>query len=582
LAPVLAAAGAWYSNSLFLAAVAIVWLILGYRWYGKRIERRIVVPTDEPTPAVVLRDNVDYYPAKPVVLFGHHFASIAGAGPVLGPVLAVAAFGWGPTALWILVGVVLIGAVHDYLALMVSVRNKGQSLAEVAGTAVNGTARVLFLIFVWIALVLVITAFCGAAAKAFMSTPAIVLPTFSLMLIAVLFGLMVNKLRVGTAPATVLALALLMGAIYWGIQWEITLDGTFGVRKESVKSVWLIILLGYGVVASVLPVWVLLQPRDYIDTWILIFGMAMGFVGIAWVRPSMTAPTMATSMAKVGPIWPMLFIIVACGAVSGFHSLVAGGTTSKQLSHERQGLLVGYGAMLTEAALAILALIAVGAGLHYSADQGGDKAYTLLSVLGQKAGGGPIIAFSKGFEVLTEPFLGRLGRAIGAAGLGLIIGATLVKAFVMTTLDTSVRLGRFITSELAGRKVGLLRNRFVASAAIAVPAYLLAVQPGAFKKIWPMFGAANQLIAALTLIVISAYLLQRGKSTRYTVIPAIFMLLTTVAALLWQAYTKLLKTEPPNYTLGITAIVMLVLALVLAYQGRHALFGLAVSRPAED
>ena len=563
---VVAAAGPWYSNSLVLMLVTVVWLVVAYRWYGKRIERRLVEPTDAPTPAVAQQDGMDYYPAKPVVLFGHHFASIAGAGPILGPVLAVALFGWGPTALWVLIGVVLIGAVHDYLALMVSVRNRGQSLPDVARQAISPSARVLFLIFVWIGLVLVITAFCDAAAKTLVAAPQIVLPTFSLMLIAVLFGFLNYKAKLNTALNTVIALALLLFVIWLGFKVPIRLEG-LGVAAGSVKSVWLIVLIAYGVVASVLPVWVLLQPRDYIATWILIAGMGMGFVGIAWVHPAMNAPAFAGAMSDEGPVWPMLFIIVACGAVSGFHCLVAGGTTSKQLAGERQGLSIGYGSMLVEGALAIMALIMVAAGLYYTAGQaeaaGGGLALHEILKPGQ---GGPIAAFGRGFDALTMPFLGPAGTWLGVAGLGMIIGMTMVNAFVMTTLDTSVRLARFITTELAGPYVKPFRDRLVASLAAAVPAYLLAVRPGAFKSIWPMFGAANQLIAALALIVISAYLLKRNKPIVYTVIPAVFMVVTTMVALEWQACHYLPFAETRNYPLGLTALALLVLAIVLAVQ----------------
>jgi carbon starvation protein len=246
---------------------------------------------------------------------------------------------------------------------------------------------------------------------------------------------------------------------------------------------------------------------------------------------------------------------------------VAGGTTSKQLGHERQGLLVGFGSMLTEGALAILALIAVGAGLYYSkaqADAAGGG-YALLALLPKDAGG-PITAFGRGFEAITKPLIAPVGKALGVAGLGMIIGTTMVNAFVMTTLDTSVRLSRFITSELLGPIARVFRNRFVASLLPVIPAFLLAAMPGAFGRIWPLFGAANQLIAALALIVVSAYLLRRGKPICYTLIPAVLMLITTMSALLWQAYTHLLKAEKPNYTLGVTALVLFVLAAVLAIQ----------------
>lgn len=560
------AAGPWYSSSLLLAAVSIVWLVLAYRWYGRHIERRLVSPTDTPTPAHAQRDDVDFQPAKPIVLFGHHFASIAGAGPILGPVLAVAFFGWGPTALWILLGVVLIGAVHDYMALMISVRNRGASLPDVARTAVSGSARVLFLVFVWIGLVLVITAFCNAAVDTFLEAPEIVVPTFSLMLIAVLFGVMNYRLQLNTALNTVIALVLLFAVIILGFVWKIDLQA-LGLSEDGARYVWLGVLIGYGVLASVLPVWILLQPRDYIATWILIFGMGLGFAGILVVAPSFKAPAFTTAMAKPGPIWPMLFILVACGAVSGFHCLVAGGTTSKQLGRERQGLMVGYGAMLTEGALAIMALIAAGAGLYYASVPDGAEGFALLEVL--KQGGGPITAFGRGFGVLTRPFMKPIGDWIGVQRLGMVVGTTMVNAFVMTTLDTTVRLTRFITTELVGQHVRVFRNRLVASLAAVIPAFLLALNRQAFNRIWQLFGASNQLIGALALLVITAYLLKRGKPVLYTLIPAIFMLVTTMAALVWQAYGYLVVPPPDKreYVLGITALVLLALALVLAVQG---------------
>ena len=561
-----AAAGPWYTNSLFLAAVTVVWLVLAYRLYGKFLERRVVGPSETPTPAHTQQDGVDYYPAKPVVLFGHHFASIAGAGPILGPILALMAFGWLPTALWILIGVVLIGAVHDYLALMISVRNRGCSLPDVARKAISGPARVLFLIFVWIGLVLVITCFCGAAMKTFVAAPQIVVPTFSLMLIAVLFGFLNYKVRLNTAINTLIALGLLVFVLWLGFKVPVRLDGKpFYLDPKYVPTVWMAILLLYGVVASVLPVWVLLQPRDYIATWILVAGMLLGFGGIVWVHPQMDVPAILGTMSQVkgaeGPIWPMLFILVACGAVSGFHCLVAGGTTSKQLASERHGLVIGYGSMLTEGALAILALIAVAAGLKY--------------VPGQPLEGGPLGAFGRGFATLAQPFLAPLERllgtegagAAGAVSLGVIVGTTMVNAFVMTTLDTSVRLTRFITTELVSPVLGVFRNRFVATLAAVVPAALLLLQGSAFGSLWPIFGSANQLIAAIALMVASAYLLKRGKPVVYTLIPAVFMLVTTMAALVCLARHHLFVAEKPNYTLGITAIVLFVLALVLAIQG---------------
>ncbi|MFP4058006.1 MAG: carbon starvation protein A, partial [Candidatus Brocadiia bacterium] len=477
-------------------------------------------------------------------------------------------------------GVVLIGAVHDYLSLMISVRNRGTSLAEVARGAVSPAARVLFLAFVWIGLVLVVTAFCNAAVGTFVSAPEIVLPTFSLVGIAVLFGFLTHRLGLNTVVSTVIALGLLVGVIGLGFVVPIELQD-FGVPEESVQGTWIVILLVYGMVASVLPVWVLLQPRDYIATWILIFGMGLGYLGIAWVHPEIKAPGFTTAMsASRGPIWPMLFILVACGAVSGFHSLVAGGTTSKQLASERHGRLVGYGSMLVEGGLALMSLIAVSAGLYYTATQAGGRGPALQTILAEE---GKLVAFGRGYNVLTRPILGPLGEVLGLPRLGLVVGLTMVNAFVMTTLDTSVRLTRFITTELAGPPLRVFRNRFVATLPAVVVAYVLAVQKDAFDQVWPMFGAANQLIAALALMTITAYLLQRGKPTLYTVIPALFMLATTMAALVWQAYDNLVKADVPNYTMGVTALVLLVLAGVLVHQGRRALIqGLSARRAGSE
>ena len=577
VSPVLAVSEPWYLSSLLLAAVGVAWLVLAYRWYGRRLARRLIAPTDAPTPAVAQYDGVDYCPARPVVLFGHHFASIAGAGPIIGPILAVAAFGWAPTVLWIFLGVVLIGGVHDYLALMISVRNRGNSLPDVARDTLGGSARVLFLTFVWIGLVLVITSFCSVTTDTFLSAPEIVFPTFALMLIAILFGVLTYRVGLKTWQGTLIALALMALAIWIGFLLPIDLE-KLGVPKASVRSVWLFALLGYGLIASVVPVWILLQPRDYLSTWILIGGMLAGFVGIVWVHPTLKAPSFTAVTGSQGPLWPIMFITVACGAVSGFHCLVAGGTTSKQLAKEKHGLAVGYGAMLTEGALAIMALVAVAAGLYFaSADAvrgGAPGELSLISILGQEKGGGAIAAFGRGFDVLTDPFLGRLGRALNVQHLGMIAGILMVNAFVLTTLDTTVRLARFITHELAARRVPALRNRWLASLLPVVAAYALAVQKSAFGSLWKVFGAANQLIAALALIVISGYLMKRGKSTRYTVLPALFMLVTTMAALVWLAYQHLVEAEMPNYTLGVTSIVLLALAVLLAYQGRRALFGL--------
>ena len=426
-------------NSAVVALVGIIWLVVAYRVYGRLIERRLVKPNDEvETPAYTLRDGVDYFPAKPLVLFGHHFASIAGAGPIIGPVMAASAFGWGGPALWILVGVVVIGAVHDYTTLIVSIRHEGRSIPDITRSVVGEKARVLFLLFVWITLLFVIAVFTIAAAKSFIADPRIVIPAFGLVPISMIFGWLVNRKGLPLLLGTGIALALLSALFMLGLSTPIALP----FERETSLQLWIVILLFYGLVAAVLPVWILLQPRDYVAYWILVVGMLLGFGGLFISGRPITAPFVVGWVSdSQGPIWPMLFILVACGAVSGFHSLVSSGTTAKQLSKESHAKPVAFGAMLTEGALALLALLAVTAGLDY----GGETTLTesaaalpsLADYLG-KGGGGPIAAFAAGFGTFTDSFL---------PGVGALFGMTMLNAFVLTTLDTSVRLARFITAD---------------------------------------------------------------------------------------------------------------------------------------
>ena len=541
-------------NSALVALVGLAWLILAYRFYGRFIEARLIGPDDScPTPAHRLNDGVDFYPGKRVVVFGHHFASIAGAGPIIGPVIAAAAFGYGMSLLWILVGVVLIGAVHDYTTLMLSVRHDGLSIPEITRQVVGPRARLLFQVFVWITLVFVIAVFAIAAAKSFIADPRIVIPAFGLIPLAMLFGWLTNRVGLPLWAGTLVALATLVLLFVLGVHYPLALP----LEAETARHVWIAILLAYGLVAAVLPVWLLLQPRDYIAYWILAAGMVLGFGGLFLSHETITAPfiTGAVSQSQ-GPIWPMLFILVACGAVSGFHSLVSSGTTAKQLDKESHGRPIAFGGMITEAALALLALLAVTAGMAFTSGSEGPSLQGFLA----EGGGGPITAFATGFGVFTEPFMGSVGA---------LFGMTMLNAFVLTTLDTSVRLGRFITSELAGERVPALKNRYVASTLVVMAAYLLAAS-GSEGSLWPMFGAANQLVAALAMIVVTAWLAQHNKPTLYTLLPAIFLLATTCGALIWKGWSYLTADEP-DYALATAAMVLLVLAIVVGASGFGAI-----------
>lgn len=537
-------------NSLLISAIVVVWLVVAYRWYGGVIDRKIVRPDDSrETPSCSDYDGVDYCPGRPIVLFGHHFSSIAGAGPIIGPIAAVAAFGWGPSILWIALGVVFIGAVHDYVALMVSVRHGGRSLPEIARDVAGARARLLFMIFVWFALILIIAVFAVVAARTLMSTPAIVIPTFAIIPIAALFGWATHKTRVPVPLGTLVALALLAGCIVLGFRFPLSLP----LGESATFTAWFAILILYGFVASILPVWVLLQPRDYISTWVLIVGVVLGFVGLAITRPPMSAPFfVGWRSATQGPLWPMLFILIACGAVSGFHSLVAGGTTSKQLSKESDGKIVGFGAMLMEGAVATLAIACVAAGLMWVAPEGSP-----LSFFGVLSEGGPIKAFGAGYGSLTAPIL--------TVTLGTLVGITMLKTFVMTTLDTTVRITRFITSELLGPKLPIFRNRAVASLVGAAGAFFLG-SSGKWSVLWPVFASANQLVAALTLIVLTAYLIGVKKPSAFTLYPAVFMLATTMGALVWNGIRFFFPRDggEVDLTLGVACLVLLVLGALVA------------------
>lgn len=538
------------SGSLILL-FSVIWVIVAYLRYGKRIEKQLVAPLDkEEVPSVKYRDGKDFSPASKMVLFGHHFSSIAGAGPIVGPIIAVAAFGWGTALVWILIAGVFIGAVHDYLSLVISVRNDGISIPESAGRFVSQRGRMLFLTFVWLTIILVIAVFGDFAAKALASTPALVVPTFLLIPLSILFGFANKRKLLPLAVLTLLAVAGLTGLIWLGFAFPIVLP----FSAEMIYGIWFTLLLAYGFAASVTPVWILLQPRDYISSWVLIIGVVLAVTGIFIVSPEMNAPAYTSFVHPVhGPILPFLFIIIACGAVSGFHSIIAGGTSSKQLAREKDALPIGYGSMLVETVIGVICIIIAGGVLSW-----GNSSGELLWLLNPVNKGNPLTVFGAGFGKLTSFIFG--------SELGKVIGITVVNVFIMTTLDTSVRLGRFLTGELAGEKFPKLKKKTLLITLIpVVPAFFLGIS-GQWKIIWPLFGASNQLVAAIVLIIISAWLHKKGKKTRYTLWATVFMTVTTISALGWLAW-KYLFSASPNYFLGVIAIVLIWLALTMAYEG---------------
>lgn len=532
-------------NAALVAVLGAVWFILAYRWYGGFIAKRLIQPDDSrATPAHTQRDNVDFVPTNPAILFGHHFSSIAGAGPIVGPMLAYSLFGWLPALIWILVGSVFIGAVHDYTAMMASVRSRGVSVADIAKVHVSPTARWIFSIFLWLALVLVIAVFAVLTAQTLAEKPEIVVPTLGLMLLAMAFGTAVYRGGVNLWLGTVVALVVIVLLIVAGNYVPIAASYEF----------WLVFALVYSFVAATLPVWILLQPRDYLSMYILVSGLLLAFVSLLVMRPDITGPAFIGVSSSSGPLWPILFITVACGAVSGFHSVVSSGTSAKQVACESDARLVSFGGMLTEGALALVVILLMSAVMFWdAAPSEGLSDFVFRTSLAEK---GANITFGRG-----------MGRALENVGIplhyGIAFGVLMLNAFILTTLDTCARLTRFIVVESAGQKVPVLRNRYLATAVSLVAAYFLTTG-NSWRVLWPAFGAANQLIAALSLLVVSAYLFGYGKKTVYTLVPGIFMLVTTEGALCYQLFWQYLPNG--NMPLAAVAVVLMALGLVVAVE----------------
>ena len=532
-------------NAALIAVLGAVWFVLAYRVYGRFIAGRLMQPDDSrPTPAHTLRDEVDYVPTNPAILFGHHFSSIAGAGPIVGPMLAYSMFGWLPALVWVVLGSVFIGAVHDYTSMMVSVRSGGVSIAEVTERHVSATARWIFATFLWLALVLVIAVFSVLTAQTLAEKPEIVVPTVGLMVLAMIFGMAVYRRGVKVWIGTSVALVALVALIIAGDLYPVSASYEF----------WLIFSLVYSFIAAVLPVWMLLQPRDYLSMYLLVAGLLAGFVSILVMHPTITGPAFIGVTSAQGPLWPILFITVACGAISGFHAVVSSGTSAKQLGRESDARFVSFGGMLTEGALAVLVILLMSAVMFWdTAPTAALSDFVFRTSLADK---GANITFGR-----------AMGRALENIGIplqfGIAFGVLMLNAFILTTLDTCARLTRFIVVESVGRKVPLLRNRYLATAISLVGAYFLTTG-NSWRVLWPAFGAANQLIAALAFLVVSAYLFGYKRTTVFTLVPGVFMLLTTEAALCYQLFWQYLPTG--NVVLAVVAAVLMALGIVVAVE----------------
>jgi carbon starvation protein len=525
-------------SASLLVIISICVFIIGYLFYGRYLVRKFDLNPQNSTPAHTKCDGVDYCAAKSPVLLGHHFASIAGAGPILGPIYAVV-FGWVPVFLWILLGSLFVGGVHDFSSIVASIRHGGKSIGEVIEDHIGEAGKRLFLIFTWFMLILVVAVFVRAVASTFIKEPSAATSSFLFILLAVFFGLSLYRWNVPLVFMTIIGIVLLMGCILLGLRYPVHLS----------FHIWIILLFCYVFIAAVTPVWILLQPRDYLNSFLLYFVLIGGIIGIFVTNPKITFPEFTPFRTDLGHLFPILFVTVACGAISGFHSLVSSGTTSKQLNRETDARIVGYGGMLIEGVLAVVALITAAILLR------GD-----YSRLVSSQGGGPIGIFSQG----VGTFISTLGIPKKAA---VTFAALAISAFALTSLDTATRLGRFIFQEFFesrwnAKKNILSQNRYIGTLSTVLFAGLLALS-GSSTTLWPLFGSSNQLLAAIVLLAVTVWLAELGKNNTFVKIPMGFMFLVTLAALTSLIYKNFIAG---NWTLFFISILLFGVAVVLVFQ----------------
>ena len=570
-------------NAALFLIIGCAVLVVGYIFYGGWLAKKWGVDNSRPTPAHTMEDGKDYCPAKAPVLMGHHFSSIAGAGPINGPIQA-AVFGWVPVMLWVLIGGIFFGGVHDFGALFASIRHKGESIGEVIGDAIGAKAKKLFIVFAYLTLILVVAAFASIVANTFKATytadglvdleasaanasTAIISIMFILM--AIIFGFFVYRRNAPLGISTIIGVIGIVACMVIGLNWHpIYLSYT----------VWMIIVGLYIGVASVTPVWILLQPRDYLSSFLLYGMMVLAVVGIIGAHPVVDMPaflgfedTLKPTGTSLGYMFPALFVTIACGAVSGFHSLVGSGTTSKQLDREAEAQPIGYGGMLLEGVVALLALLAVACGTQADLKTG-------LATLP------PVKLFAQGLA----SFCGQMGLPEKTAESFMLLA---VAAFLMTSVDACTRLARFVWQEIWSTTaqpsgvtapgavarpqplvVRLNRNMYVATTIVVlIGIYLLVFNPSMSANLWTMFASANQMLASLTLLTASLWLFKKHLRWWIAFLPMCFMVLTSGTAVLQLFLDSFAKWMKQGFAAGgVTAIgaaVLFCLAVVLLVLG---------------
>ena len=505
-------------NGAILLLIAAACFLGGYFLYARKLERLLGIDPKRPTPAHTKGDGVDYVPAHPAVLFGHHFATIAGAGPIVGPVLA-AEFGWASVAIWVVLGCIFIGAAHDMITMFLSVRHDGESIGSVIGTFLGSPGRLMFLLVSWSGLVLLVAEFTRQIVGTFVADPAVA--TASLLFIAetVAFGLCVYRFRMSVLVASLVFVPMMFAFVWVGNVFPLDLVKMFGLTPDAARTVWTVVLIAYCFLASTCPVQFLLQPRDYLNSYLLYAMMLMGFLGVFVAHPVLHIDAFA-GFSVVGRsgmtdlLFPFLFVTVACGACSGFHALVASGTSSKQIANERSIRPVAYGGMLLEGVLAIIAVIGV-AGTYMSQKEYVSAIQSMEPV--------------QMFAATIAGFCCKVGIPQRAAEGFMLLS---VAAFLMTSVDSSTRLARFTWQELMPRKDGFFHNLYVGTAAVcAVVVALLLGSPDTARQLWTLFASTNQMLASLTLLTATLWFYRNKKPCWMTAVPMTLMFVVSSWAL---------------------------------------------------
>ncbi len=561
-------------NAMLVVIVGIIILIVGYIFYGGWLAKQWGVDDSKVTPAHELEDGMDYVPAKAPVLMGHHFSSIAGAGPINGPIQA-AVFGWVPVVLWVLIGGIFFGAVHDYGALFASIRHKGQSLGEVVALNIGDRAKKLFLIFSYLTLVLVVAAFASIVASTFVgfnadgshneTNASVAMISLLFIVMAILFGFFVYRKGASLTIATIAGVIGIVVCLFIGLNWH---------PIYLTSSTWMWIIGAYILVASVAPVWILLQPRDYLSSFLLYAMMLLALIGVVGAHPSLDMPaftgfvdTVAPTGSSLGYMFPALFVTIACGAISGFHSLVGSGTTAKQLNNEKDAQPIAYGGMLIECVLALVSLCAV-------------------AYIWERYKTGEVVTPTVVFATGLSEMLGKVFGA-GAVNVTYTLMVLAVSVFCLTSLDTATRLARYMFQEFwlkPGEKVSdptvtgarkVLCNPYVSTAITVVLGIALGMT--GYAKIWPLFGAANQLLAGLGLLAVAAWLGKMGRNNKMFMFPMIFMILVTLTSLVFTIKAQIVGIIAGGqgvawfYIRGILAVLLVILAIDLVIEGGKAI-----------